>query len=206
MAFKDKTGERYNRLLIIGLHSTNPIKWAVKCDCGKEMVVFASNLGRSTKSCGCLKRENMASIQHRHGCYGTPEYVSWNGLKGRCCNPNNPKFHDYGGRGIKICERWLASFENFLADMGHKPSQKHSIERVDVNGNYEPSNCVWATQKVQSNNQRSNVRLEYNGENLTAAQWSEKTGFSYSAIMRRINSGWSASEIVETPIRFRKTL
>ena len=148
--------QRYGRWTLLsqateGRHA----KWLARCDCGKEKVVHLENLKRGKSvSCGCLRTELSVARATTHGQSGnTRTYKSWSHLKGRCLNPNDAAFKDYGGRGIAVCERWLR-FENFYADMGECP-KGHSIERVDVNGNYEPSNCVWLPLSLQMRNTRA---------------------------------------------------
>jgi len=122
-------------------------------------------------------------------------------MRCRCYNENDKGYKNYGARGIKVCARWLESFENFIADMGHKPTPKHSIERMNNNGDYCPENCKWGTRKEQNSNRRNTRRLEYNGENLTVAEWSEKTGMQYETILSRVKKGWSPSDIIGKPVR-----
>ena len=115
-------------------------------------------------------------------------------MKQRCYNPRNAKYKNYGGRGITVSVEWIDSFETFLRDMGKKPGPKYTIERVNNNGNYEPSNCVWATNAEQSNNRRSNHILEYNGERKNMTQWAKVTGLSRDVIKIRLKLGWSIDE------------
>jgi hypothetical protein len=121
-----------------------------------------------------------------HGCSRTKEYISWQGMHARCKNSNNPGFKNYGGRGIKVCERWENSFLNFLQDMGPKPSKDHSLDRIDNNGNYEPSNCRWATQYEQGNNRRNNIFIEHNGKSRSVAEWSRILNLSPLFIKREV--------------------
>lgn len=137
-------------------------RWACRCACGTEWVVYGAALisGRST-SCGCRLREvakerHLSHGESRRGLH-SPEYKAWRGIKQRCLRPSFRFWKDYGGRGITVCERWRYSFENFLADMGRKPSAKHSIDRIDVDGNYEPHNCRWATRIEQAQNKRNTI-------------------------------------------------
>jgi hypothetical protein len=134
-----------------------------------------------------------------HGMFGTPEYSCWAAMKQRCFNPKSSVWHRYGGRGIKVCERWIV-FENFLSDMGPKPSLDHSIDRIDNDGDYEPRNCKWSTQKEQCDNRANSILVEFNGETKTMRQWSDKTGLGYRLIAKRIKSGWSPERALTTPL------
>lgn len=127
------------------------------------------------------------------------EYRIWCGLKSRCLNPNGKKWHRYGGRGITVCARWLESFENFLGDMGPRPSNRHTIERKDNDGNYEPNNCVWATNKQQSRNRSTNLRIEYRGVTRCLMDWCEILGLSYDTIKQRLAAGYSVADAFEKP-------
>ena len=157
------TGNKYSRLTVLqydGKDKNLHHRWICKCDCGVVRSYCSGDIknGKS-KSCGCLQREATSAATKTHGLSGvniTAEYRAWKQMKGRCYGKNNPKYKDYGKRGIVVCERWINSFNNFLSDMGEKPSDGHSLDRIDVDGNYEPSNCRWATAKEQANNTRRN--------------------------------------------------
>jgi hypothetical protein len=133
-----------------------------------------------------------------HGMKNTPEYSAWCSMRARCKNKSASHYQDYGGRGIVVCERWN-TFENFYADMGPRPSPNHSIDRKDNNGNYEPSNCRWATKEIQFNNRRTCIFLTHNGITMTAAQWTRKMGWKARKIHVRLRRGWSVSEALDTP-------
>lgn len=129
----------------------------------------------------------------------TREYKAWLHLRARCENKSSRDFYRYGGRGIKVCARW-ASFENFIADMGARPSASHSIDRINVNGNYEPNNCRWATPKQQQMNRRDNIQISAFGRTMLASEWSSKTGLKECTIMWRIRHGWAHEKAVSSPL------
>lgn len=173
--------------------------WHCRCTCGTERRISIASLMRGTKSCGCLQKEATSRMSKKHGLTSTPEYRTWDHIKTRCLNPNFNDYHNYGGRGITICDRWLNSFENFLADMGERPTPKHSIERNDTNGNYEPSNCSWATHKEQCNNQRRTIKISYNGKIQSLKNWSRELCISYDRIRKRYKANLTPEEIFEPP-------
>jgi hypothetical protein len=131
------------------------------------------------------------------------EYNVWSKVKARCSQPNRKDWYRYGGRGIKVCERW-SSFKNFFADMGPRPSPKHSIDRINNNGNYEPSNCRWATLREQCNNRRSNRILKIAGEKITLKNASRKYNICHDVLQKRLNAGWSTEDSISIPIQKRK--
>lgn len=174
-------GEKFGRWTLIKLLVSSGKKHPrviAKCECGtiKEVDYYHIKSGKS-KSCGCLAREMTIKREtiHGHARVGkiTSEHRAWLSIIDRCYREKNKSYKDYGGRGIIVCERWLNSFENFIADMGKKPTPKHSIDRIDVNGNYEPNNCKWKTIKEQQNNRRNNHWIEHLGETKTIAQWAD---------------------------------
>lgn len=129
------------------------------------------------------------------------EYSIWSNMRARCHNPADTGYHKYGGRGIRVCDAWRADFVNFLQDMGRRPSKMHSIERKDNDGNYEPSNCRWATAKEQANNRRSSRFLEIDGVSKTMAAWGEETGLGRTTIHGRLKAGWSVEDAIRKPLR-----
>lgn len=130
-----------------------------------------------------------------------PEYRHWINMRSRCNTPSSTGFEHYGGRGIRVCTAWEASFEAFYADMGPRPAPGYSVDRIDVNGHYEPGNCRWATQKMQSRNIRSNHLVEVSGELITVAEASERTGIKQNTILYRLRRGWSVEQAVSLPPR-----
>lgn len=175
-------------------------KYFCRCSCGTEKVVDAQSLKvGDTQSCGCYKKEQFSARATRHGAAKTKAYFSWWNMKNRCERTNHVYYKDYGGRGIKICERWL-DFANFLADMG-QPDGDLCLERIDNDGNYEPSNCRWATRKEQANNRRSSAFIEFQDERLTLQQWSERLGIKRATIALRLKTGWSVEKALTQPLR-----
>lgn len=191
----DLKGKKMGRLTPIqeaGSTKDKKIKWLCLCDCGNTVVVIGKELkSGGTKSCGCLRREVCklnAVIIHGDAVGGkiTPEYLAWINMKCRCYDENDDSYKNYGERGIIVCDRWLNSYKNFLEDMGRRPSNLHSLERKDNDGIYEPSNCKWATQGVQSRNRRTNVWLEHDGQRMILLDWAHKWGIKYQVIERML--------------------
>lgn len=151
----DITGQVFGKLTVLekrGQNERSESLWLCKCECGKEVIIRGRGLrSGNANTCGyCLRCKR----NYKHGGYKTLAYKSWTSMKYRCYEPTNNRYKDYGGRGIQVCDRWLNSFENFLADMGERPSTDYSLDRIDVNGNYEPSNCRWITKMAQMSNKR----------------------------------------------------
>jgi hypothetical protein len=146
-------------------------------------------MGKSS-SCGCYQKERNPEILRTHGMSYSDEYLIWGLIKGRCTNPKLSHYKTYGGRGISVCSRWFDSFENFYADMGPRPSKLHTIDRYpDVDGNYEPNNCRWATRKEQARNRRDNRCVVYEGKRMTLSKAVERSGFSRSTLNKRLKKG-----------------
>ena len=139
-----------------------------------------------------------------HGMSYSKEHSTWSKIKSRCNNPKNKAFKNYGGRGIKVCKRWQKSFILFLKDMGMAPTRKHSIDRIDNNGDYRPGNCRWATAKEQGNNTRLNHLIEFKGQKKTLMEWSEIIGFHYKRAHKRIFAGWDFEDVIKNSPERRK--
>lgn len=203
-------GKRFGRLTALSLSENRPCKktaWNCTCLCGNHVTVLSNNLIRGlTSSCGCLQSELSSKRQLSHGHTQnriSPEYRAWYHMIERCYNPKDSAFKYYGGRGITVCASWRQKFENFLMDLGLRPAGM-SLDRKEVNGNYDPGNCRWATKEEQVNNTRRNLFLTVNGVTLTAAQWGRKMGISSKVISRRIACGWSHDRAVTRPLGYGK--
>lgn len=173
-------------------------RWDCVCDCGTQRTLSGNSLRmKQTKSCGCWTKELIKKSRTKHGMNKTGEYISYWSMKRRCLDVKLADYHNYGGRGIKVCDRWLTSFMNFFEDMGLRLTPLHSLDRIDVNGNYEKSNCRWATDAEQTRNTRANHWLEYCGGKMVITDWAIKLGVSVSTIKYRMTKGETFKEIVE---------
>lgn len=171
-----------------------------QCRCGKLRTVRVTTLRRENPSCGCRIREVTARRNTTHNAYHTRARVAYSSMMTRCYNPRTRSYKNYGGRGVRVCDRWKSAAANFIADMG-QPPPGCSLDRIDTNGDYCPENCRWATVVEQANNKRSNTRLTYNGKTQSIADWSRETGITLTSIRKRIKRGWPAEEILTTPTR-----
>lgn len=178
--------------------------WLCWCECGHTCTspLFPLRNGR-TQSCGCVRRELIGNRTRKHGKTSTREYHIWCGMKARCGNPKNRVYPNYGGRGITVCDRWLNSFDNFIADVGYAPSEDYSIDRIDTNGNYEPGNVRWATDQEQANNTRTVTMLTAFGKTQSTTQWARETGIDRRLICQRIALGWTHERAVSEKVRGR---
>jgi hypothetical protein len=188
---KDETGNVYTKLTVIefaGNTRSGDSRWKCLCECGNTTIVARGELRKgSTKSCGC--RRASAGGGHK-----TTEYTSWQEMKRRC-DPDYKDKHLYADRGITLCERWKISFNHFIADMGPKPSPDATIDRIDNNGNYEPSNCRWATKLEQSQNTRKTRMLTHNGETLCLREWARRLSITHRTLSTRLTKGWSPEKV-----------
>lgn len=187
-----------------GSNSRRRATWLCRCDCGKDIIVSGSDLPRRT-SCGCARSDFLVAFNKEtkttHGMRHTRLYRIWRSMINRCNCSNWKHFSDYGGRGIKVCDEWLDSFESFRGwSLANGYQDDLTIDRVNVNGNYEPSNCRWATGRQQANNTRSSRYLEFNGEIKTVAEWASELGLNYNTLYSRITTkGWSVEKALTTP-------
>ena len=203
---KDLTGKRFGRwsvLAFAGVDKNGKATWLCRCDCGTEKLVVGGNLrsGIST-SCGCYEKELIT----KHGHYNTRLYQIWQDMKQRCCNPKNNYYKNYGGRGISVCNEWLDNFIPFMEWAYANGYQENlTIDRINVNGDYEPSNCRWTTVKEQNRNTTVNKLITYNGETRCVAEWAEKLGLSKSALLNRLRSpNYTLEQAMSEPAGFRR--
>jgi hypothetical protein len=181
------------------------VKWICVCECGRCRSVRAVHLvGGQSRSCGCLARDRLRENSARRKNAAppnpkkTPERIIWWTMLARCRNPNAANYHLYGGRGIRVCDRWRKSFENFLADMGPRP-EGMTLDRIDNEGDYSPENCRWATLIEQANNKRNTPYLEWNGVRKSLKEWSRITGIHPETIRHRLLHGWTDEKALSTP-------
>jgi hypothetical protein len=206
--------ETFGRLTTIGPKFQLPVgkkgeytsRQVCQCTCGKTVTVTVNNLmSGAAQSCGCLSRERASQANTVHGMAKSPEYSIYKSMKKRCMNPNDGSYDNYGGRGIRVCGRWLEpdgrGFLNFLEDMRPRPSKTLSIERELVDGDYCPENCHWATKTEQGRNRRNNHLLTFNDKTQCIAAWAEELGYSPYLIHNRLRRGWSVAETLTTPVQ-----
>lgn len=220
--FQDITGQRFNRLIVleyVGNSNQRNALWKCRCDCGNFTVLKTTTLRKGkTKSCGCLQREraHLSNLARRTIAHYYPsEHWIWMGLRYRCLNPENSQWHNYGGRGITVCQRWRDSFKNFLDDMRPRPSMKHTLDRENNNGNYScgkceeclengwTANCRWVTMKEQMRNTRKTIFLTFNGIRRPLQEWAEVLDIAYQTIYSRYRFGLPIEKIL-APTRKRR--
>ena len=206
-------GERYGRLVVVEeaqsirrkSDNRSITQWVCKCDCGNTVIVKTDCLGKRTNSCGCLSYENCSKLKKTHGMTKTRLFTIWMNMKHRCNDKNNKSYKNYGGRGIKICEEWKDSFiifKNWAYENGYDDSL--TIERIDVNGDYCPENCTWIPLNEQCKNKRTSRKYTFNGETHCMTDWSKIYNIDFSALRKRLNSGWDIEKALTTPLRHFK--
>jgi hypothetical protein len=203
---QDISGKTFDRL--IALYFSRKIKnrsfWRCKCSCGNEKDInIYSLLNGNAKSCGCLRRETMVKNRQKptHGKARTKTYRGWLAMLMRCNNPNSTHYHNYGGRGITICDKWL-KFEGFYEDMGEKPFKEATLDRIDNNGNYCKENCRWATRKQQCRNKRSNRIIEFNGKSQCLQDWADELGINKHILKERLNA-WDVERAFTEKVHYK---
>lgn len=194
------TGKTQGKLTVLsesGRDAQGNVLWLCRCECGAEVTKSNNSLKGGVKSCSaaCGVAESNAA-RAVHGMWKSKEYQCWAAMKQRCLNPNVTHYANYGGRGITIHPAWVSSFETFLSDVGHAPSPKHSLDRIDVDGNYEPDNVRWATPKVQSNNRRDTLSTEFRGVDTPLADIARIADIPYHQVFQRYQRGLRGEELI----------
>jgi len=198
-------GAKIGRLTIIGerVRYKETFKHPCRCICGKEVLIIQQNLRTGkAQSCGCRAIEGRTKHGHRISGKRDPEYYTWVSMKDRCLNPRNKQYANYGGRGISVCEEWVASYEEFLNAVGRRPSNKHSLDRYPNNdGNYEPGNVRWATQTEQARNRRNNVLIAFRDQAKCLMDWCREFNLPFPVVRVRLSElGWTIEAALTTPI------
>lgn len=207
--FQDLTGRKFGRLTVVSYagRSGHNHLWGCTCQCGSHTRVLSCNLVKgNTRSCGCLHRELTGDARRTHGRTGTSEYHIYQSMLARCYSDKAISYPNYGARGITVCDRWrfgdgaLGGFECFLRDVGERPSRKHSLDRRENDGNYEPSNVRWATKVEQHRNTRANRHVMFRGEKMILEDAIRLSGLNRSTVSMRINTyKWSIEKALSTP-------
>lgn len=203
--FVDLTGRKFGRLTVLerdGHNSRGDIMWWCRCDCGGITHTSGQNLKSGmTKSCGCLRVEAVKNIKTTHGYSKERLYGIWKGMLSRCNNASNTNYKDYGGRGIEVCPDWFAfkSFKDWSLSHGYQ--EDLTIDRVNVDGNYEPSNCRWVDIETQANNKRNTVRVTYNGVTKSITEWSKQYNMPRATLYERLKNGWDIEKALTQPVK-----
>ena len=199
-------GQRFGKLVVINRadnSKSGKSKWLCRCDCGKEKIIFSTNLVRGlTHSCGCINKSVVSERMRKHLLSGHRLYKIWTDMKKRCSNPSCKSFANYGGRGIQVCPDWNNHFQLFYTwSLLNGYDDNLSLDRIDVNGNYHPNNCRWVDKLTQANNCRTNHYLTFNGKTQTIAEWARELEVSDSVIRQRLSQlGWSVEKTLSTPL------
>ena len=202
MKCKDILGERFGRLIVVekaGPNTHRKMRWLCRCDCGNQLIVLGDSLRNGRiQSCGCLQKELTSKRFSTHNKSEERIYRIWKTMKNRCNNPNYKWYVNYGGRGIKVCDEWQ-KFESFYEwSMVSGYTETLTLDRINFNGNYEPSNCRWVDMVTQNNNKRTNHRITFNNETHTMKEWSRILGIKYSVLENRLNKyKWSVEKAFE---------
>jgi len=174
--------------------------WECRCKCRKTRIIKENDLKSGCITfCRCKTAKNLQSRYDMHGKSSWPECKVWRGMKSRCNDKDNPNFVYYGGRGISVCKSWQKSFENFITDMGRRPSSDYSIDRIDNDKNYEKGNCKWSTHSQQAGNRRKKRILTFDGKSLTLAQLARIAGIKYNKLLQRLNENWPSKPAAIVP-------
>lgn len=202
------TGQVFGKLTVVEFDFVDKYRqahWLCKCECGNLKSINGKALRcGDTRSCGCINLERIKTMSTiKHNCHGTRLYKAWANMKTRCLNPNASGYTNYGGRGISVCNEWqeFVNFKNWALLAGYKDNL--SIDRIDVNGNYEPSNCRWVSMKTQANNKTTSHFITFKNETKTLSQWADVLGVKADTLKRRIYLGWSIEKAFITPLRSR---
>lgn len=203
----DLTNCKFGRLTVVGFERKNRYGisiWRCQCDCGNKSIVASSDLrSGNTQSCGCLQRELIAERSRKHGLCYNPRYTTWSRMKSRCLNPNFASYPSHGGRGIRVCQEWIDSFEtfnNYVKTLPGYDNPELSLDRLDNNGHYEPGNVRWATKSEQQRNKRNNQLITFNGKTQLLRDWAVELNLNFNTLSTRFFRGWSDEEILERPI------
>lgn len=210
----DLTGRVFGRLTALEFlgRKNHSSLWRCRCECGNTTEsTRASLISGTAKSCGCYRSERMSRLQYKHGERGgekrtsrPPEYRAWDSIKQRCTNPRNKDWDSYGGRGIKIADEWATDFAAFFAHIGPRPSDRHSVDRIDGTGDYAPGNVRWTDWHEQANNRKNNRLVCWDGRDMTLKQASVAASIPYKTVKGRVQKGWDVLRALTTPLDVNK--